>query len=90
MPLINDTLCRTRDLSQQIYLTGVLNEIPVASAAEVLLSRLKAGQPMEEIELDALTRIGHPAAPGRIPAAPVRAERGAEARVTGVAPVLAT
>jgi len=62
VPLINDTLRRSRDLSKQIYLTGVLSEIPVASATEVILARLKAGRPMEEFELDALARIGHPAA----------------------------
>lgn len=62
VPLVNETLRRTWDPSQQIYLAGVLSEIPVAAAAEVLLAKLKAGRVMEEVELDALARIGHPAA----------------------------
>lgn len=62
VPLINDTLRRSRELSKQIYLTGVLSEIPVAGATEVILAKLKAGRSMEEYELDALARIGHPAA----------------------------
>lgn len=62
VPLINDTLRQSRDLSKQIYLTGVLSEIPIASATEVILAKLKAGHRMEEYDLDALARIGHPAA----------------------------
>jgi hypothetical protein len=56
--LINQQLRQTRDMFRQIYLTGVLGEIPVESAAQVILEKIKAGKPVEEMELSALTDIG--------------------------------
>jgi hypothetical protein len=56
--LINSHLRRTRDMSRQIYLTGVLGEIPVESAAQFILTKLKAGKPIEEQEVNVLSDIG--------------------------------
>ncbi|MBI1881169.1 MAG: hypothetical protein HYR94_23565 [Chloroflexi bacterium] len=56
--LINKQLRQTRDMSHQIYLTGVLGEIPVESATQVILEKIKAGKPVEEMELSSLTDIG--------------------------------
>jgi hypothetical protein len=56
--LINEHLRQTRDMSREIYLTGVLGEIPVESATRVLLDKIKAGKPVEETELSALASIG--------------------------------
>lgn len=60
--LINKHLRTTRDLSRQIFLTGVLGEIPVESAATVILTNLKAGRPIEEFDLITLSNIGSAAA----------------------------
>jgi hypothetical protein len=56
--LINKHLRHTRDISRKIYLTGVLGEIPIESATHVLLGEIKAGKPVEEMELGALADIG--------------------------------
>ncbi len=56
--LINNCLRRTRDMSREIYLTGVLGEIPVESAAQVILKKIEAGKPIDEMELGSLAHIG--------------------------------
>ena len=60
--LILQHLRSARDLSRQIYLTGVLGQIPVESASEIILDKIRAGQPIEEFELTILSDIGSPAA----------------------------
>jgi hypothetical protein len=56
--LINEHLRRTRDMSREIYLTGVLGEIPVESATEVILAKIEAGKSIGEMEIMALSDIG--------------------------------
>jgi hypothetical protein len=56
--LINKHLRHTRDMSREIYLTGVLGEIPTESATQVLLDKIEAGKPVEEMELSTLADIG--------------------------------
>lgn len=58
VPLINNHLRRTRDMSRQIYLTGALGEIPVESATQVILEKIKAGKSIDEMELGSLAHIG--------------------------------
>jgi hypothetical protein len=58
VPLINNHLRRTRDMSRQIYLTGVLGEIPVESATQVILEKIEAGKSIGEMELGSLAHIG--------------------------------
>ena len=45
-------------MSRQIYLTGVLGEIPVESATQVILEKIEAGESIGEMELGSLADIG--------------------------------
>jgi HEAT repeat protein len=49
---------RDDDVSRQIYLTGVLGEIPTESAAQAILNWLADGHPLDEMEMAALSDIG--------------------------------
>jgi HEAT repeat protein len=49
---------RDDDVSRQIYLTGVLGEIPTESAAQAILDWLADGHPLDEMEIAALSDIG--------------------------------
>jgi len=53
---------RDDDLSRQIYLTGVLGEIPTGEAAQAILGLLKDAEFIDEMHLHALANIGSPAA----------------------------
>jgi HEAT repeat protein len=53
---------RDKDMARQIYLTGVLGEIPTESAAQGILDWLKDGEPLDEMHLVALGAIGSPTA----------------------------
>lgn len=47
-----------KDMAREIYLTGVLAEIPTESAAQAILLKVKAGKPVDEMGLSALADIG--------------------------------
>jgi hypothetical protein len=53
---------RDDDMARQIYLTGVLGEIPTEGAAQTILSWLEDGEPLDEMHIHALTEIGSPSA----------------------------
>ncbi len=55
---INDTLRKTKDSSQEIYLSGVLGEIPVESATQVIVAKVESGEPVGEMEFGTLSDIG--------------------------------
>ena len=49
---------RDDDKSRQIYLTGTLGDIPTERSAQAILEWLAEGEPVDEIHVSALTRIG--------------------------------
>lgn len=53
---------RDDDTARQIYLTGVLGEIPTESAAQAILDWVADGLPLEEMQVSALSDIGSPSA----------------------------
>ena len=53
---------RDDDLARQIFLTGVLGEIPTEDAAQALLDLLKDDRYPDEMHVNALTDIGSPSA----------------------------
>lgn len=53
---------RDDDIARQIYLTGVLGEIPTEGAAQGILAWLEEGEPLDEMHVVALAGIGSPSA----------------------------
>jgi hypothetical protein len=53
---------RDEDMARQIYLTGVLEEIPTEGAAQGILDWLRDGEPLDEGHIVALAGIGSPSA----------------------------
>jgi hypothetical protein len=53
---------RDDDIARQIYLTGVLGEIPTEGAAQGILAWLEDGEPLDEMHVVALAGIGSPSA----------------------------
>ena len=63
VPAIAERL-RDEDMSRQIYLTGVLEEIPTEGSARVLLDWIADGLPVDEMHFCALAGIGSASAIG--------------------------
>lgn len=53
---------RDEGIARQIYLTGVLGEIPTEGAAQGILTWLEDGEPLDEMHVVALASIGSPSA----------------------------
>lgn len=53
---------RDDDIARQIYLTGMLGEIPTEGAAQGILAWLEDGEPLDEMHVVALASIGSPSA----------------------------
>jgi HEAT repeat protein len=53
---------RDPDMARQIYLTGVLEQMPTEGAAQAILAWLEEGEPLDEAHVVALAGIGSPSA----------------------------